>query len=368
MNGIFFCLVWLKKDRFLSRLGMHFRPKIHALSAKEPVMANLSSCPPAVKSRRRGVKEQYRLRNWPAYNAGLKQRGSLTVWCSPDVADGWYYQGPNKRGAQYTFSDVAIQTVLTLGMIYHLPLRQAEGFTDSVLVLMGLALRVPDYSTLSRRQADQAGSLSPPPPRGPIHLVVDATGLKVYGEGAWKVRQHGVSQRRTWRKLHLGVDEATGQIVAQTLTTAGVDDGSQVEPLLEQVQAPIEAVGGDGAYDQRKVFDALAASEPPIQPIIPPRIKAKIQQHGNTKAEPLPRDETLRAIRKKGRQAWKKTSGYHRRSIVETHIGRYKKILGDTLSARTLPNQQTETRLGCALLNRMLQLAKPESYPITQKD
>ena len=253
-------------------------------------------------------------------------------------------------------------------MIYHWPLRQAEGFTDSVLVLMGLALRVPDYSTLSRRQADQAGSLSPPPPRGPIHLVVDATGLKVYGEGEWKVRQHGVSQRRTWRKLHLGVDEATGQIVAQTLTTARVDDGSQVEPLLEQVQAPIEAVGGDGAYDQRKVFDALAASEPPIQPIIPPRIKAKIQQHGNTKAEPLPRDETLRAIRKKGRQAWKKTSGYHRRSIVETHIGRYKKILGDTLSARTLANQQTETRLGCALLNRMLQLAKPESYPITQKD
>ena len=173
------------------------------------------------------------------------------MWCSPDVADGWYYQGPNKRGAQYTFSDVAIQTVLTLGMIYHLPLRQAEGFTDSVLVLMGLALRVPDYSTLSRRQADQAVSLSPPP-RGPIHLVVDATGLKVYGEGAWKVRQHGVSQRRTWRKLHLGVDEATGQIVAQTLTTAGVDDGSQVEPLLAQVQAPLEAIGGDGAYDQAR--------------------------------------------------------------------------------------------------------------------
>ena len=203
---------------------------------------------------------------------------------------------------------------------------------------------------------------------GPIHLVVDATGLKVYGEGEWKVRQHGVHQRRTWRKVHLGVDEATGQIVAQTLTPAGVDDGSQVSPLLAQVQAPIEATGGDGAYDQRKVFDALAASEPPIQPIIPPRINAKIQQHGNTKAEPLPRDETIRAIRKKGRQAWKKTSGYHRRSIVETHIGRYKKILGDTLSTRTLPNQQTETRLGCALLNRMLQLAKPESYPITQKD
>ena len=163
------------------------------------------------------------------------------------------------------------------------------------------------------------------------------------------------------------MDEATGQIVAQTLTTAHADDASQVEPLLEQVQAPIEALGGDGAYDQRKVFDALAASEPPIRPIIPPRINAKIQQHGNTKAEPLPRDETIRAIRKQGRPTWKKTSGYHRRSLVETHIGRYKKILGDTLRARTLANQQTETRLGCAVLNRMLQCAKPEAYPITNK-
>ena len=163
------------------------------------------------------------------------------------------------------------------------------------------------------------------------------------------------------------MDEATGQVVAHTLTTAPVDDALQVEPLLEQVQGPIEALGGDGAYDQRKVLDALAASEPPIRPIIPPRINAKIQQPGNTKAEPLPRDETIRAIRKQGRSAWKETSGYHRRAIVETHIGRYKKILGDTLRARTFANQQTRTRLGCAVLNRMLQCAKPESYPIPNK-
>ena len=334
-------------------------------------MAKLSSCSPAVKPRRRRrrgprAKVPYRVRNWPAYNAGLKQRGSLTVWVPSDLADVWYYQGPNQRGAQYTFSDVAIQTVLMLRMIYHLPLRQAEGFAGSVLALLGLDLRVPDYSTLSRRHADLAVEL-PPLRRGPIHLVVDSTGLKVYGEGEWTVRQHGESTRRTWRKLHLGVDEATGQIVAQTLTPPSADDASQVEPLLEQVQAPVEALGGDGAYDQRKVFDALAASEPPIRPIIPPRINAKIQQHGNTKAEPLPRDETIRAIRKQGRPAWKKTSGYHRRSLVETHIGRYKKILGDTLRARTLANQQTETRLGCAVLNRMLRCAKPEAYPITNQ-
>ena len=203
----------------------------------------------------------------------------------------------------------------------------------------------------------------------PLHLVVDATGLKVYGEGEWKVRQHGWNKRRTWRKLHLGVDEATGEIVAQTLTTNSQDDAGQVEPLLDQVEAPIGAVGGDGAYDRRKVFEALAAPDrgPPMRPIIPPRKDAKIEQHGNRKAEPLPRDETIRTIRKRGRRTWKKTSGYHRRSIVETQIGRYKQILGDTLRARTLPHQQTETRVGCAVLNRMRALAKPESYPITKK-
>ena len=153
------------------------------------------------------------------------------------------------------------------------------------------------------------------------------------------------------------------------MTTNSQDDAGQVEPLLAQIEAPIEALGGDGAYDRRKVFEALAASDrgPPMRPIIPPRKDAKIEQHGNTKAEPLPRDETIRAIRKRGRRAWKKTSGYHRRSIAETQIGRYKQMIGDTLRARTLTNQQTETRVGCVLLNRMRALAKPESYTLTKK-
>ena len=181
------------------------------------------------------------------------------------------------------------------------------------------------------------------------------------------MRQHGVSTRRTWRTLHLGVDEATGQIVAQTMTTPSADDASQVEPLLEQVQAPVEALGGDGAYDQRKVFDALAASEPPIRPIIPPRSNAKIQQHGNTKAEPLPamrRSEPSKTGPTRVEKNQRLSSTLYRRNPTS---GRYKKILGDTLRARTLANQQTETRLGCAVLNQMLRCAKPESYPIPNK-
>ena len=171
-------------------------------------MANLSSCPSSVKpgrSPRRRSNVVYRVRNWADYEAGLQQRGSLTVWFTPQAVEAWYYQGPPQRGAQYTFSEVAIQTALTLRLLYHLPLRQTEGFVASVLALMGLDLRVPDHTTLSRRQAGLA--VAWPPQRGdqPMHLVVDSTGLKVYGEGEWKVRQHGWSKRRTWRKLHLGV-------------------------------------------------------------------------------------------------------------------------------------------------------------------
>ena len=210
------------------------------------------------------------------------------MWCTPQAVEAWYDQGPPQRGAQYTFSEVAIQTALTLRLLYHWPLRQTEGFVASVLALMGLDLRVPDHTTLSRRQAGLAVDRPPQRRDQPMHLVVDSTGLKVYGEGEWKVRQHGWSKRRTWRKLHLGVDEATGEIVAQTLTTNRQDDAGQVEPLLAPIEAPIEApikaLGGDGAYDQHKGFDALAAPEPgpPIRPIIPPRRNAKIEQHGNT--------------------------------------------------------------------------------------
>ena len=218
-------------------------------------MANLSSCPPSVKPHRRSRRRSqvvYRVRNWPAYDAGLQQRGSLTVWFTPQAVEAWYYQGPRQRGAQYTFSEVAIQTALILRLLYHLPLRQTEGFVASILALMGLAVRVPDHTTLSRRQAGLTVDWPLQPKDQPLHLVVDATGLKVYGEGEWKVRQHGWNKRRTWRKLHLGVDEATGEIVAQTLTTNSQDDAGQVEPLLDQIETPIAAVGGDGAYDRRK--------------------------------------------------------------------------------------------------------------------
>ena len=316
--------------------------------------------------RRRRCQTVYRVRNWAAYDAGLKQRGSLTLWLSPQAIKAWYYQGPTRRGSSYTYSALAIQTALMMRLLFHLPLRQTEGFLSSILELMGVDLAVPDHTTLSRRHADLKVALPVQPRHEPMHLVVDSTGLKVYGEGEWKVRQHGWRKRRTWRKWHIGVHETTGEIVAQTLTSAGQDDASQVAPLLDPVPTPVQTFTADGAYDKRKVFQALANPKQgvPIHPCIPPRRNAKIEQHGNGKAPPLARDETLRVIRRQGRSQWKRTSRYHRRSIVETHLGRYKRRIGRTLRARRTDYQQTEARLGCALLNHLLAIAKPVSYPV----
>ena len=318
------------------------------------------------------VKSQlvYRVKNWSSYNRALVARGSLTVWLDDSLWWQWYDQRPCQRGAQFVYSDPTIEWILTVRVLLGLPLRQTQGFIQSLLDLMQLALAAPDYSTLSRRQGNLAVMLPTQRTHKSMHLVVDSTGLKVYGEGEWKVRQHGWTKRRTWRKLHVGVNEATGEVVAQTLTSHRIDDASQVAPLLTQVDDGVGAIGGDGAYDKQKGFDALATptSGPSIQPIIALRKDAIIQQHGNCKATPLARDEILRAIRQKGRKGWKQASGYHRRSLAETLIYRYKHLIGDKLKARTEANQQVESRLGCAILNRMIHLGKPESYRIEKSN
>lgn len=330
-------------------------------------MPKVSNQSTARKARRgKGASSIYRVRNWAAYDQALKQRGNVTVWFSTDAVAAWQHQGPAQRGAQFVYSDVAIETALTLRLVYHLALRQTEGFVESVLTLMGLDLSAPDHSTLSRRQRDLQVALPTRSAKAPIHVVVDSTGLKVYGEGEWKVRQHGWSVRRTWRKLHLGVNEATGEIVAETLTPNSIDDASQVEPLLAQIDDAIETLGGDGGYDKHKVFAAVAdpPQQTPIEPVIVLRKDAKIQPHGNCNAPPLARDEILRGVRKKGRKGWKQQSGYHRRSLAETAMFRYKQIIGDHLRARTMVNQQVESRLGCKILNRMTHLGRPESYKV----
>jgi hypothetical protein len=306
------------------------------------------------------TKTQYRIRNWPQYNAALRARGSLTLWVDEAALSAWHYTGPRQRGAQYVYADAAIKCVLTLRAVYHLALRATEGLARSLFALLEMALPVPTYSTLSRRAAEMEVALGALPRSTPLHLVIDSSGFKVYGEGEWKVRLHGWSKRRTWRKLHLAVDETTGEIVAAVASEAGVSDDAALTDLLRQVPGEIRQVSADGAYDKRWCYDVLA--ERGAIAVIPPRRDAKIWQHGNCAGAPWQRDENLRAIRRKGRRRWKQDTGYHRRSLAETTFFRCKTLFGPTLRARTFPGQATELFLKVAALNRMTHLGMPESY------
>jgi hypothetical protein len=250
----------------------------------------------------------------------------------------------------------------TLRAVYHLPLRATEGLLGSIFGLMQVTLKVPNFSTLSRRQAGLDFRAPQRQAGDGLHLVVDSTGVKVFGEGEWKVRQHGWSKRRTWKKLHLGVDEASGQILAVAVTDNSVADATALPGLLDQVAAPLTQVSGDKAYDTRASYEAVRQRQ--ARATIPPRRGARIWQHANTQAERLSRDENLRAIRRAGRKAWKQSSGYHRRSLAETAMSRFKRLLGPTISARTFLGQAAEIKVRCTILNAMLQLGAPDSFRV----
>src|SRR3954451_4542602 len=193
-------------------------------------------------------KMRYRVTNWAACEAGLRRRGSLTLWVSEDVIAGWRAAPRTTPGGQARYSDVAIETAVMVRLVFHQPLRQTEGLLRSLLDLMGVDLPVPDHTTISRRAARLTPVLRTVLPDGPVTLVIDSTGLKVYGAGEWHRDKHGARERRTWRKLHLAVDAATNTIVAATLTTSSEGDVSQVGPLLDQTTGQIDTIMADGAY------------------------------------------------------------------------------------------------------------------------
>ncbi len=307
-------------------------------------------------------KARYRVRNWHDYNESLVKRGRISLWINEDDIRAWKPDAPRKRGGQLVYSDRAIQCLLMVRSFFHLTLRATEGFAQSLFKLMGLELDVPDYSTICRRSKHLRVSL-PKKAKGPLRTVLDSTGLKIFGEGEWKVRQHGYAKRRTWRKLHLSVDSETHEIQAVVLSKASLDDAGAVPDLLDQITEPVEHMSADGAYDKRKVYEACAEREI-TRVAIPPRRDARIWQHGNCAASPLVRDENLRQIRKMGRKKWKRESGYHQRSLAETAIYRFKTIFGSHLQARRMPQQETEAMVKCAALNRVTHLGMPDSYRV----
>lgn len=308
-------------------------------------------------------KTLYRVKNWPEYDKALVQRGSITVWISADFEKTWMHTGEKQRGGQFDYSDQAILVMLMVKEVFHLTNRGIEGFVRSVFQMMRINLPVPDHTTLSKRGRDLKVNL-PKKANQKLDIVMDSTGLKIYGEGEWKVRQHGVSKRRTWRKLHIGANPEDGEIQAVLLTENSVSDDTAVAVLLKQIEQEIDKFAADGAYDKRKVYDGLNAHSPNVKVLIPPRKNARIWKHGNTQAERLKRDENLRSIRQHGRKAWKENSGYHVRSLSETAMFRLKTIFGDELSARLLETQTTQALVRCAALNKMTHLGMPQSYKV----
>jgi len=319
-------------------------------------------------------KRQYRIRNWSEYNAALVKRGSLTLWVDEAAVAEWHnYQRSGRPGKPRSYSDLAITCMATLQVVYHLPLRATQGLLHSVVQLLGVELEVPDYTTLCRRRQTLEVSLPTQAKQKSLHLVVDSTGLKVYGEGEWKVRQHGWSKHRTWRKVHLGVDEASGELLAVVVTSPQRHDKDALTDLLEQVDqigVSLEQVSGDGGYDFMTCHRDI--TQRGARATIPPRRNACANPRGETPQ----RDAHLRRIQElaggskskkrqeQARQRWKEESGYHRRSLAETAVFRLKHIFGEKLSSRGFDAQTNEVLLRCAALNRMTHLGMPQSYPI----
>lgn len=309
-------------------------------------------------------KTRYRLRNWSDYNRSLEQRGSLTLWISAEAIKTWLVrEKTGERGASLSYSNLAIETMAMVKAVFGQAGRQTAGLVKSLFELMHLELPVPDHSTVSRRLAEIEVGLPVKSASQPRHLVIDSTGVKVFGEGEWKVRTHGASKRRTWRKLHLCVDAATHEIIVAAATENSVSDSQMLPEILAAVEAEIEQISADGSYDRRKVYDAI--NQRGIKrAAIPPRKGARIWQHGNSGKQRLIRDENLRAVRKKGRAKWKRESNYHQRSLSETAVFRYKTIFTDKLQSRKTDNQFQEMIIKCACLNRMTHLGMPESYKV----
>ena len=313
------------------------------------------------KNTRSRQKELYRVRNWSEYDRSLVKRGSLTIWMSEEAIRKWKPEGEKQRGAQKEYSDLAIETALTMKEVFHLTNRGTEGLIGSVFQLMGVEMSVPDHTTLSRRGKGLVVHLTKRK-KNIRHLVVDSTGLKLYGEGEWKMRKHGKSKRRVWRKIHLSVDSESGEIQAGAMSEAGVSDAEALTAMLVEIDQKIENFSGDGAYDMRFVYDDIQKHSPDCRIHIPPRKNARIWQHGNCKAPPHPRDENLRYIRRHGRPAWKRDSNYHQRSLAETAMFRMKTIFDDHLSTRLLSTQLTQTIIRCRALNIMTNLGMPDSF------
>ena len=308
-------------------------------------------------------KTKYRVKNWAAYEAALRKRGDVSLWFDEEAIDVWNAQATGRPGGQRRYSDLAIVTALTLRAVFHLPLRQTEGFVASLVRLMDLDLSTPDHTTLSRRGSTVEVPEFVRQHAGPIHLVIDSTGLKIVGDGEWHAHIHNTSnKRRSWRKLHLGVD-GEGFVVTSRLTDSGGDDALVGVGMLEDLEASIAHFTADGAYDRKTIYKAIAGrGAPAVKIVIPPRKTASPSK--SLGGALVQRDAAIERIAEVGRQQWRKESGAHQQARAENAMFRYKRVLGDRFRARMFDAQEREAMIGVLVINRMTELGMPESAAV----
>lgn len=340
------------------------------------------------------TKAKYKLRNWSKYNKSLINRGSINLWISDDIDKSWFYKKPNdsavkKPGRVFVYSDSAIELCLNMRSVFKLTLRMTQGFLSSFFPKIGYGsdeVRCPNYTTISRRAGKLKTKLKRFENKGfATDIAIDSTGIKVYGEGEWKTRQHGVGKRRKWRKFHIGIDPISHEVLAQELTDSNVVDEKIFPNLINQVDEEIERVLADGAYDKISCYDICHDKN--IMSIIPPQKKALLENemsnHVKRRFSRRLRDANIRAIRKlvkpaktidgfqknqeQARKEWKIDVDYHSRSVVETSMFRFKQIFGDKFLSRNFDNQKVEMLIKSNILNKFTELGMPDSYPIYQK-
>ena len=253
-------------------------------------------------------------------------------------------------------------SALIIREVFRLPLRALQGFLMSLVSLLRLTIPIPHYRRICRRSSSLGSQVKRLSRKRPTDLVFDSTGFKVYGEGEWKVRQHGKSKRRTWKKVHLALCPDTNEIVMESLTKNNVADCSVMVEMSPLIPSSVRRVYGDGAYDTSGCRTALAALG--SEAIIPPH-KNAVHQNICRSSGAQSRNDAISEILGLGvdkhpRALWKKLKKYHKRSLAETAMFRLKTLFGGSLKARKTVTQRAEILAACMAMNRMNQLEMPK--------
>ena len=308
------------------------------------------------------MKKKYRVVNWRVYNQALKQRGSLTFWLGDDLESNWYENAPSKKvGRPFLYSDICMKILATLRHVFKLALRQLEGFIFSIFNLLSINLRVPKFSRLSKRMTGVLSKIKFPDKEPVGHIVIDSSGIKVYGEKEWLTSKKGKKyQRRKWRKIHIGVDDK-GNVRGLEMTDHKTNDRQMAKPIMESIGFDnIDEILGDGGYDSLEIYSELEKKG--IRTLIPPPPNARTH---NKRDDLCQRNDTVKYIKEKGYHAWSNKNNFGRRNRVENTFYRIKTIFGRSFMSRIWKNQEVEAKLIANLLNEMTNLGMPVTEKIS---